>query len=101
MREKIAKTMQKRKSKETRPLSVTMEGTLYRVVLTMTHARCRQAYLRTMSKRSRDDIDTGTQPYQTEWSELRDIYMDDTIDELSTLGEGSKYFGDLLSHWFP
>ena len=93
MREKIAKTMQKRKSKETRPISVTMEGTLYRVVLTITHARCRQPYLRTMSKRSREDIDTGTQPYQTEWSELRDIYMDDTIDELSTLGEGSKYFG--------
>ena len=93
IREKIAKTIQKRKSKETRPLSVTMEGTLYRVVLTMTHPRCRQAYLRTMSKRSRDDIDTGTLSYQTEWSELKDFYMDDTIDELSTLGEGNKYFG--------
>ena len=28
-----------------------------------------------------------------EWSELKDFYMDDTIDELSTLGEGNKYFG--------
>ena len=91
-RGKIAKSLQKNKNKQTRPKSVTCEGTLYRVILTITHPSTRETYLSTMSKRTRHDLDGGKIPYEKEWKELVELSHDENCDELETLGNENKNF---------
>ena len=91
VREAIQKGVQGRKHKGTKPPSVTCEGTIYRVILTILHPKCRDIYLKTLSKRDRKDLDSGKIPHHAEWEVLSKFYCDVSNAQLDTLGS-DEYF---------
>ena len=95
-REKIAQSVRgKKRNKGTKPLVVSKDGTLYRVILTITHSTSRTNYIETMKTRSRADIDLANIPHLHQWEEMSKVYNDDTNEYLSILGDiGSKYVFD-------
>ena len=92
IRTKIAKSLTTKKSKATRPLCITKEGSLYRVIVTITCASTRSIYLETMKSRSRSDLDRGLLPHKSLWESLSQSYNEQSNDELNHLGDSTgKY----------
>ena len=77
----------KKKNKGTKPLVVTKDGTLYRVILTITNGTSRSNFIETMKTRSRADIDLAIIPHLHQWEDISKVYNDETNEYLSILGD--------------
>jgi hypothetical protein len=82
----------KKRNKGTKPLVVTKDGTMYRVILTITNGTSRSNYIETMKTRSRADIDLAIIPHLHQWEDITKVYNDETNEYLSILGDSEgKY----------
>ena len=86
-RAKVAQSLSSRKNKGTKPACVTMDGTLYRYILTVTQGSSRTTYLQTLKSRTKQDLDKGQLPFQELWKLLSGAYNDETNQYLKTLGD--------------
>ena len=57
LRAKVAQSLSSKKNKGTKPACVTMDGTLYRYILTVTQGSSRTTYLQTLKSRTKQDLD--------------------------------------------
>ena len=80
LRAKVAHSLSSRKNKGTKPACVTMDGTLYRYILTITQGSSRTTYLQMLKSRTKQDLDKGL------WKLLSEAYNDETNEYLTTLG---------------
>ena len=72
----MSNAIKKRTNKGTIPSCVKQEGSYYRAILTITSDVMKETYLRTMSKRTKADLDSGKIPYYEEWEALLNYYLD-------------------------
>ena len=86
LRKKIGEVVRPPKNKATRPIVVTTEGTLYRVVLTITSEGLKETYMKTFGKKDRQQLDRGGLPFSEEWECLSKTYNDITREDLGSLG---------------
>ena len=92
LRAKVAQSLSSKKNKGTKPACVTMDGTLYRYILTVTQGSSRTTYLQTLKSRTKQDLDKGQLPFQELWKLLSEAYNDDTNKHLKTLGDSENIY---------
>ena len=91
----MEESFKKKKNKGTKPRFIKHEGTYYRVILTITSEVLKETYLRTMSKRSQQDLDSANIPYHNEWKVLAEYYNSRDHKELDNLG-GMGNIGNMV-----
>jgi len=92
LRAKVAQSLSSKKNKGTKPACVTMDGTLYRYILTVTQGSSRTTYLQMLKSRTKQDLDKGQLPFQDLWKLLSEAYNDDTNEYLKTLGDADNIY---------
>ena len=92
LRAKVAQSLSSKKNKGTKPACVTMDGTLYRYILTVTQGSSRTTYLQTLKSRTKQDLDKGQLPFEELWKLLSEAYNHETNEYLKTLGDAENIY---------
>jgi hypothetical protein len=93
----------KNKSKSTKPLAVTKEGTYYRAINSILHPSVRTYYIQTGNCLNKSQLDSR-RGHKDNWLKVFEVYndkTDDTVNKLGELSNATTYYASGITNEEP